>query len=299
MKESGQDISQTFSIASPEVVREKKLGVRKPYIGLFFLGVFFFMVIFADLIAPFDPYESDLSKSTIPPFWQEGGTAAHLLGTDFLGRDQLSRIIHGSRMSLIVSVGCIIIYGTIGIILGLLSGFIGGKTDMLIMRLSDIWQSIPGLIVILLLVSVIGASAKTVIISIGITGWPGFSRVVRGECLSLKERDFVRLAKVAGCSNLRIMASHIFPNIINTLLVLVTIDIAGIIVLSATLSFLGLGTQPPSCDWGLMLAEGRQYITYAWWLVTFPGIAIAITVIGFNLTGDWLREVLDPKQVLR
>ena len=299
MKEIGQDISQTFSVVSPDVVRKKKLGVRRPYLGLFFLGVFFFMVIFADLISPYDPFESDLSKSTIPPVWQKGGTAAHLLGTDFLGRDQLSRIIHGSRMSLVVSVGCILIYGTIGIILGLLSGFIGGKTDMLIMRLSDVWQSIPGLIVILLLVSVIGASAKTVIISIGITGWPGFARVVRGECLSLKERDFVRLAKVAGCSNLRIMASHIFPNIINTLLVLSTIQIAGIIVLSATLSFLGLGTQPPSCDWGLMLAEGRQYITYAWWLVTFPGVAIAITVIGFNLTGDWLREILDPKQVLR
>lgn len=299
MKESAQDISQPFSIASVEATPEKKLKVRMPYMGLFFLGLFFFMVIFADVISPYDPFESDLSKSTIPPVWQQGGSAAHLLGTDFLGRDQLSRIIHGSRMSLIVSVGCILIYGTIGIILGLLSGFLGGKTDMLIMRLSDIWQSIPGLIVILLLVSVIGASAKTVIISIGITGWPQFARVVRGECLSLKERDFVRLARVAGCSNIRIMASHIFPNIINTLLVLSTIQIAGIIVLSATLSFLGLGTQPPSCDWGLMLAEGRQYITYAWWLVTFPGIAIAISVIGFNLTGDWLREILDPKQVLR
>jgi peptide/nickel transport system permease protein len=257
------------------------------------------MVIFADFISPYDPFASDLSKGTLPPFWEKGGSAAHLLGTDFLGRDQLSRIIHGSRMSLIVSVGCLAIYGTIGIILGLISGFVGGKTDMIIMRLTDIWQSIPGLIVILLLVSVIGPSAKTVILSIGIAGWPGFARVVRGEALSLKERDFVRLARVAGCSNIRIMASHIFPNIINTLLVLSTIQIAGLIVLSASLSFLGLGTQPPSCDWGLMLAEGRQYITYAWWLVTFPGIAIAVTVIGFNLTGDWLREILDPKQMLR
>jgi len=299
LKESGQDISQTFSIAPPDEASGKKLGVRTPYLGLFFLGLFFFMVIFADLISPYDPYASHLSKGTLPPFWEKGGSAAHLLGTDFLGRDQLSRIIHGSRMSLIVSLGCIAIYGTIGVILGLISGFVGGRTDMIIMRLTDIWQSVPGLIVILLLVSVIGPSAKTVIISIGIAGWPGYARIVRGECLSLKQRDFVRLAKVAGCSNIRIMASHIFPNTINTLLVLTTMDIAGIIVLSATLSFLGLGTQPPSCDWGLMLAEGRQYITYAWWLVTFPGIAIAVTVIGFNLTGDWLREILDPKQVLR
>jgi len=292
-------MSQAFPIGAADVIQEKKLKVRKPYMGMFFVGLFFFMVIFANVIAPHDPYESDLSKSTLPPAWQEGGTASYLLGTDFLGRDQLSRIIYGSRMSLIVSVGCILIYGTIGIILGLLSGFIGGKTDMIIMRLSDIQQSIPGIIVVILLASVIGPSAKTVIISIGISGWPQFARIVRGECLSLKERDFVRLARVAGCSNLRIMVSHIFPNILNTLLVISTIQIAGIIVLSATLSFLGLGTQPPSCDWGLMLAEGRQYINYAWWLVTFPGIAIAITVIGFNLTGDWLREVLDPKQILR
>ena len=299
MKESGQDISQAFSIPTTDEESEKKLRVRVPYVGLFFLGIFFFMVIFADFISPYDPFESNLSKGTLPPFWQQGGSLEHILGTDFLGRDQLSRIIHGSRMSLIVSVGCISIYGTIGIILGLLSGFIGGKTDMVIMRISDIWQSVPGVIVVLLLVSVIGPSAKTVIIAIGLTGWPQFARVVRGECLSLKERDFVRLAKVAGCSNIRIMASHIFPNTINTLLVLSTIQIAGIIVLTAILSFLGLGTQPPSCDWGLMLAEGRQYITYAWWLVTFPGVAIAITVIGFNLTGDWLREILDPKQMLR
>lgn len=302
MKENGKEIAaqaQTFSMPLSGPATEKKLRVRIPYFGLFFLGLFFFMVIFADIISPYDPYESDLSKSTLPPFWEAEGTAAHILGTDFLGRDLLSRIIHGSRMSLVVSVGCILIYGTIGIILGLISGFTGGKTDMIIMRLSDIQQSIPGVVVVLLLVSVIGPSAKTVIIAIGIAGWPQFARIVRGECLSLKGRDFVRLARVAGCSNVRIMISHIFPNIVNTLLVISTIQIAGIIVLSATLSFLGLGTQPPSCDWGLMLAEGRQYITYAWWLVTFPGVAIALTVIGFNLTGDWLREILDPKQVLR
>ena len=130
-------------------------------------------------------------------------------------------------------------------------------------------------------------------------GWPGYARIVRGECLSLKQRDFVRLARVAGCSKLRIMFSHILPNVFNTITIMATIDIGGIIVYTAAMSFLGLGTQPPSCDWGLMLAEGRQYITYAWWLVTFPGIAIVIAVLGFNLTGDWLREVMDPKQKLR
>lgn len=299
MTESAQDILQTFTSSASEETAEKQLKVRKPYMGLIFMGLFFFMVIFADIISPHDPNEGDLSKITTPPFWQKNGTVTHILGTDFLGRDLLSRIIHGSRMSLVVSVGCILIYGTIGIILGMLSGFIGGKTDMIIMRLSDIQQSVPGVIIVILLASVMTPSAKTVILAIGIAGWPQFARIVRGECLSLKDRDFVRLARVAGCSNIRIMASHIFPNIVNTLLVISTIQLAGIIVLSATLSFLGLGTQPPSCDWGLMLAEGRRYINSAWWLVTFPGIAIAITVIGFNLTGDWLREILDPKQILR
>lgn len=277
----------------------KKPGVRIPWLGLGCLAVFFFMVVFADVISPHDPYAGDLADTTIPPFWEVGGTTKHLLGTDMLGRDVLSRLIHGSRLSLLISVGCITFYGAVGVILGVISGFFGGRTDMLIMRLADFWVSLPGIVVLFMLASVYGPSAKTIIITFGIMGWPNYARIVRGECLSLKERDFVRLAKVAGCSNRRIMFSHILPNIVNTIIILATIEIGGIIVLVAILSFLGLGTQPPSCDWGLMLAEGRRYITYAWWLVTFPGIAIVIAVLGFNLTGDWLRELLDPKQKLR
>jgi peptide/nickel transport system permease protein len=196
-------------------------------------------------------------------------------------------------------VGCISIYGTIGVILGLISGFFGGRTDMFIMRLADFWLSMPGIIMLFMIAAVTGPSAKAIVLTIGIMGWPGYARIVRGECLSLKQRDFVKLARIAGCGNFRIMFSHIFPNVVNTIIIMATIEIGGIIVLTAALSFLGLGTQPPSCDWGLMLAEGRQYITYAWWLITFPGIAIVIAVLGFNLTGDWLREVLDPKQKLR
>ena len=202
-------------------------------------------------------------------------------------------------MSLLISIGCILFYGSIGVTLGLVSGFLGGRTDMAIMRLADLWLSLPAIIVLFMLASVHGPSAKTIILTFGIMGWPNYARIVRGECLSLKERDFVRLARVAGCSKLRIMFSHILPNIVNTIIIMATIEIGGIIVLTASMSFLGLGTQPPSCDWGLMLAEGRQYITYASWLVTFPGLAIVITVLGFNLIGDWLREILDPKQKLR
>ncbi len=278
---------------------KKKTGAGLPYLGFTCLALFFFAVVFADLISPYSPYIGDLAKTAIPPFWQSGGSLAHPLGTDLLGRDVLSRLIHGSRISFLISVGCIAFYGTIGVILGLISGFFGGRTDMLIMRFTDFWMSLPGIIVLFVLASVYGPSAKTLILTFGIMGWPNYARIVRGECLGLKERDFVRLARVAGCSNLRIIFSHILPNIINTIIIITTIDVGTIIVLTATMSFLGLGTQPPSCDWGLMLAEGRQYITYAWWLVTFPGIAIVIAVLGFNLTGDWIRETFDPKQKLR
>ncbi len=277
----------------------KAIRTNIPYFGLFCLAIFFTCVIFANVIAPHDPAEGDLINSTLPPFWAEDGSFEYILGTDPLGRDILSRLIHGSRLSFFISVGCIGFYGSLGVLLGLTAGFFGGRTDMFIMRLADLWMSLPGIIVLLMLASVNGPSAKTIIITFGIMGWPNYARIVRGECLSLKQRDFVKLAKVAGCSDLRIMFSHIFPNLINTIIIMATIEVGGIIVMTATMSFLGLGTQPPSCDWGLMLAEGRQYITYAWWLVTFPGIAIIIAVLGFNLTGDWLRKILDPKQKLR
>jgi peptide/nickel transport system permease protein len=278
---------------------KKAISTKIPYLGLFCLAIFFVCVLFAGVIAPHDPNEGDLINATLPPFWAADGSFEYILGTDPLGRDLLSRLIHGSRLSFLISVGCIGFYGSLGILLGLTAGFFGGRTDMFIMRLADLWMSLPGIIVLLMLASVNGPSAKTIIITFGIMGWPNYARIVRAECLSLKQRDFIKLAKVAGCSDLRIMFSHIFPNLVNTIIIMATIEIGGIIVMTATMSFLGLGTQPPSCDWGLMLAEGRQYITYAWWLVTFPGIAIIIAVLGFNLTGDWLREILDPKQKLR
>lgn len=280
-------------------IKTSKIRVRIPWLGLSCLTLFFIMVIFADVIAPHDPFEGDLLNTTLPPAWEEGGDSRYLLGTDMLGRDVLSRLIHGSRISLLISVGCIAFYGSIGVVMGLISGFFGGRTDMIIMRLADFWLSLPALMVLFILAAVNGPGAATIILTIGIMGWPNYARIVRGECLSLKQRDFVRLARVAGCGNLRIMFSHILPNIVNSIIIMATIEIGGIIVLTATMSFLGLGAQPPSCDWGLMLSEGRQYITYAWWLVTFPGVAIVIAVLGFNLTGDWLRELLDPKQKLR
>jgi peptide/nickel transport system permease protein len=273
--------------------------IKVPYFGLACLAIFFLMVFFAEIIAPQDPFMADLTRSTLPPFWIEGGSFQNILGTDMLGRDFLSRLIYGARSSLMISVGCVGFYVSLGVVIGLISGYLGGRTDMIIMRVADLWLSVPGIILLLVLASINGPSAQTLILTFGIMGWPYTARIVRGETLSLKQREFVKLARVAGCSNVRIMFSHILPNIMNTLIILVSIDIGGIIVLTAIMSFLGLGTQAPSCDWGLMLAEGKQYITYAWWLITFPGIAIVIAVLGFNLAGDWIRELLDPKQKLQ
>lgn len=278
---------------------EKRSRPRIPVFALSIVALFFFSVIFGPLIMPRDPFKTDLNKAIQPPIWQKGGSTQHLLGTDSMGRDMLSRLIYGARTSMLVSFFAICICGTIGVLLGMSSGYFGGKVDIIIMRFTDLWMSMPAIIIAILIVSVLGPSTKTVIIVVGITGWIHYARILRGEVLSLKERDFIRLAKVAGCGNLRIIFSHIFPNIVNTLIILVTLDFGRVIIVTATLSFLGLGLQPPSAAWGLMLAEGRQYIVYAWWISTFPGIAILLAVLSMNMTGDWLRDVLDPKQKLR
>jgi peptide/nickel transport system permease protein len=290
-------ISQTL----PDIEQEQKnvralTRGRLPVVGLLFVGIFLFLVAFGYWVAPYEFDEWDLIDATLPPAWMEGGSSKHLLGTDILGRDVLSRIIHGSRFSLAIAVGCIAVYSTIGVTLGLLAGFLGGRTDMIVMRLCDLWMGMPAIILAILIVSILGPSATTIIVIVGITGWPAYTRIVRGECMSISQNDYIKRARVAGCRNLRIMFSHILPNLANTIIIMVTLNIGQIIILTATLSFLGLGTQPPSPDWGLMMNEGRQYINHAWWLVVFPGVAIMMAVLGFNLVGDWLREVLDPKQ---
>jgi peptide/nickel transport system permease protein len=189
--------------------------------------------------------------------------------------------------------------GFIGVLLGMFSGYFGGKIDMAIMRVTDIFLSIPPIMIAIIIASMMDPGIRTVVYAIGLTIWTGYARIVRGEVLTLKEKDFIKLARVAGCTNRRILFKHIFPNLTNTLIVLTTLDVGRVIMATAALSFLGLGMQPPSSAWGVMLSEGRGYITRAWWLVTFPGIAILMTVLSFNLTGDWLRDVLDPKQKLR
>jgi peptide/nickel transport system permease protein len=262
-------------------------------------GVLVLLVVaalFGDALVPYDPAALDLRSAFQPPFWAEKGSWAHPLGTDNLGRDILARIIAGARVSVIVALWAILLAGGIGALAGMISGYFGGWVDAIIMRLVDIQMSIPALALALILAAVLRPGLETVVIVIVVTYWAWYARLVRAEVLSLKERDYVALAKVAGCGPFTIFHRHLAPNIVNTLLVLATLQIGQVIIFEASLSFLGLGIQAPNISWGLMLADARGYITNAWWAITMPGIAIMLTCLSSNLFGDWLRDALDPKR---
>lgn len=250
---------------------------------------------FADVIAPHDPTAGGLSQRYIPPVWEAGGTSSHILGTDRIGRDVLSRIIYGSRVSVKVSIIGIFLGGAIGITLGLMAGYFGGKLDMVVMRLVDITLSIPSILFALVLAAAIGAGLTTVLIVIGYILWAYYARQVRGEVLSIRESDYIARARVTGASHTRIIYRHVFPNVINTIIVLATLQVGFVILLEASLSFLGVGIQRPEPAWGLMVADGREVIVSFWWVSLFPGLAIMLTVLSLNLLGDWLRDRLDPK----
>ncbi len=251
--------------------------------------------IFAEWIAPHDPIKGSLALRLKPPMWEKGGSITYPLGTDKVGRDVLSRIIYGARVSLRVSVEAIVVSGFIGTALGLISGYFGGKVDALIMRLVDISLGLPIILVALVFVAALGPSFATVIAVITILLWARYARQVRGEVLSIKERDFIARARVAGASHFRIMFRYLLPNVVNTLIVLATLQVGFVIIFESSLSFLGAGIPRPTPAWGLMVADGRELIVTAWWISMFPGIAIMLTVLSFNLVGDWLRDHLDPK----
>ncbi len=262
-----------------------------PGIIVFF---FIFLAIFGELIAPHAPNKTLLSNRFTPPCWQEGGNSDYFLGTDMLGRDILSRIMAGARVSCIVAVLALALGGLAGTALGIISGHYGGKIDAVIMRVADATLSFPIIFLAMLLAIVLGPSLQNVVISLSIVLWARYARVIRGEVLSFKERDFVLLARVAGASNFRIMYRHLFPNIRNTLIVLLTLQVGWAIIVEASLSFIGAGIPGPTPVWGSMIAKGREYVTLAWWIPFFPGFAIAIVCLSFNMLGDWLREALDP-----
>ena len=267
-----------------------------PLGGLAIFFLFLMAAFFAEYLAPHSPTDQNITNALRAPCFFEGGTFEHLLGTDELGRDILSRMIFGARISLLVGFVAVVLSGFIGTCLGLVSGYFGGRIDSIIMRFVDIQLSMPYILIALALIGALGPSLRNIIIVIGITSWVDYSRVVRGEVLSIKNKEFVDLARIAGCSTFRIILKHILPGVANSLIVLGTLMLGRIIIFEAALSFLGLGVQPPTPSWGIMLADGRQYLTFAWWLATFPGIAIMMVVLGTNLVGDWLRDTLDPKQ---
>lgn len=250
---------------------------------------------FADMAAPYPPNKIALKQRLLPPFWEDGGTLAHPLGTDRLGRDMTSRIIHGARVSIAAGLAAVAVGGMIGTILGLLSGYYGGWPDTFIMRATDAMLSLPIILIALLFAVVFGPSFTNLILVLALVMWARFARLVRGEVLTWKEREFVSLARVAGCSSFRILRRHIFPNIVNPLVVLATLQVGWVIIVEASLSFLGAGIPPPTPSWGAMIADGRSHITTAWWLSFFPGLALVLVVLSINLLGDWLRDFLDPR----
>ena len=262
------------------------------------LVVLFIPAIFANQIAPHDPTRGSLGNRLAPPVWQEGGSTENILGTDKVGRDIFSRIIYGSRISVIIAMIAIVVSGVIGTALGITAGYWGGWVDALIMRLVDISLSIPIILLGLVLVAALGPHTSTVIGVIVVLLWSRYARLARGETLAVRVQDFISRAQVAGSGHIRIMFRHILPNVFNSLVVLATLQVGFVIILESTLSFLGAGVPRPNPAWGLMVADGRELVASenGWWVSLLPGLAIMLVVLSMNLLGDWLRDRLDPKQ---
>jgi ABC-type dipeptide/oligopeptide/nickel transport system permease subunit len=248
----------------------------------------------APLIAPYDPLAVDIRHRLSPPAWMDRGTAAHLLGTDQVGRDLLARMIYGGRVSLVVGVAAVLISATIGVLLGLSAGYFGGNTDWTIMTLINVMLTFPFVLLALAVIAVLGPNLLNMIIVLGVAGWPIYARVVRAETLAIREREFVLAARALGTSHPRLVFRQIVPNLVSTIVVIATLQVAQVIILESFLSFLGLGVQPPTPAWGNMLGEGRVYMLNSWWIATFPGLAIFLTTLVINLMGNALRDWLDP-----
>tara|TARA_B100001245_G_scaffold236250_1_gene226407 strand:- start:88 stop:990 length:903 start_codon:yes stop_codon:yes gene_type:complete len=266
-----------------------------PWIPLITIGIVVFAAVFAPIIAPYSPTKQTLPDKLLPPAWQEEGTSEHLLGTDILGRDILSRLIHGARVSMIVASTALLSGGVVGGALGIVSGYVGGKVDTLIMRAVDATLAFPTILFALLLAVTMGQGVLTVVLAVTLILWARFARVTRGEVLALKNNDYIAMARIHGCSSFRIMAVHIMPNVFNTFMVMLTLHVGLVILTEASLSFLGAGIPPPTPSWGQMVSDGRAKVASAWWISIIPGLAITMVVIAFNVFGDWLRDRLDPK----
>jgi peptide/nickel transport system permease protein len=276
-------------------VKGRKIRLSPTVIIFSIIGLILILTaLLAPWVAPHDPNVGVLDNRLLPPVWQEGGRSDFPLGTDTLGRDILSRIIFGARTTLSVCALVVIIAGTLGTLLGIIAGYIGGWADIIIMRAVDLVFSLPAILLALLLGAIFGPSFQILVMIISFTLWAGYARMARAETLKVKEFDFIALAKIAGCSRASIMTRHIFPNVVSPIIILATLQVGTIVIVEASLSFLGVGIPPPTADWGSMVSEGRSYIVTAWWLCIIPGIAIALTVLTFNLLGDALNDWLNP-----
>lgn len=264
-------------------------------VAVLFMALVVLMAVFAPLLTSYDPVRGSLFESLRPPVWEPGGSWEHVLGTDRLGRDVFTRLVYGARASVSVALLAIFVAGTIGATVGVIGGYFGGWVDVAVMRAVDLMLSMPLILMAFVLAFIWGPSFANVIIVLVLFLWAQYARQARGESLSIRERDYVTLARVAGASHLRIMLRHILPNVVNTLIVLAMLQVGRVILLEASLSFLGVGLPPPQPAWGLMVAEGRGLITSAWWIAAVPGVAIVLTIISLNLFGDWLRDALDPR----
>jgi peptide/nickel transport system permease protein len=293
-------VSEAVSVAVPADVQT---AVGAPRRRLSFRAVFGLTVllciggasVLAPQIAPWDPARQMLLKRLRPPMWEARGLREHPLGTDHLGRDILSRILYGGRISLGVGLSAVTLSCLVGVTLGLLAGFHGGRTDAFIMRVVDVFLAIPYILLAMGVVFALGASLLNVILVMALTRWVQFARIVRADVLSIREREFVSGARARGNRSMRLLLRHVLPNALTPIIVVATLELAFMIIYESALSFLGLGVQPPTPTWGWMLSDGRNYVATAWWLATFPGLAIMLTVLAVNLLGDWLRDTLDPR----
>jgi peptide/nickel transport system permease protein len=292
--ETGLGLEVVFP--SPRQIMRRAMLRHKGFLmGLAVIIVVTLLTILAPVLAPHDPYAQDLSQRLIPPVWQAKGTWDHPLGTDNLGRDYLSRLIYGSRVSLLIGLSVMLIAGFIGTTLGLLAGYFGGKVDMFVSFLVTVRLALPAVLVGVAVVSLIGGSTRVVILVLGLLVWERFAVVIRASAQQIRPLEYVAAAKSAGCSTVRILAQEIMPNLMNNLIVVATLEVARAILLEAALSFLGMGVQPPTPSWGLMISEGKEFMFFYPYLITIPGVALFLLLLGFNLLGDGIRDVTAPE----
>ena len=278
-----------------DLLRRRVRGHQGMIIGSVIVVSVLRIALLAPLLAPHDPYQQDLLKRLVPPVWDSRGSWEHVLGTDHLGRDYLSRLIYGARISLLIGIGAALISGIIGTIMGVMAGYFGGRVDMIVTFMITVRLSMPVVLVALAVVAIVGGSLQVVIAVLGLLLWDRFAVVMRSSTLQIRSMDYVAAARAVGCSTSRVLMTEVMPNVVNNLIVITTIEIAHAIILEAALSFLGLGVQPPMPSWGLMVSEGKDMMLFEPWLITIPGVALFLLVLAINLMGDGVRDITAPE----